>query len=133
MFIKILFLISVPSILFIGCDIDGITETKIPEVVLEQNSVAPIKIISPVSTNRWKCGTEESIVWESPVNVKRVRIELYRKLSLQRIIENEIDNKNIYRWKIPDNLSASLNYSIKVINVENETQFGQSERFTIER
>lgn len=121
------------SLFLISCNIDGINVAEIPEVNIEMMSVSPIKVLSPSSKDVWKIGSEQIISWEQPSNVRRIRIELYRKTALQRILVNETSSKGFYIWQIPDDISVSLNFKIKVINTENENQFGFSERFIIEK
>ncbi len=116
-----------------GCNIDGVEVADIPEIEIETTSIAAIDVISPTSADRWKKGESYLIRWSSPSGIKTVRIELYRKTALQRVIINDIENRNEYWWNIPDEIATSLNYSIKVVNTANENQFGFSQRFTIER
>lgn len=119
------------ALAFNGCYINRGEETTDSIIGTNIISSAPINITSPTSYDRWELGSEQRITWQSPITVKKVRIELYRKNSLQRVIISETENNNSYVWILPTDLSLSLNYLVRVINLENEDQYGNSERFTI--
>ena len=94
--------------------------------------VEKIIVTSPERGDFYAPGDLIEIKWlTSFSSVRKLKILLYRKSSLQRTIIENIQNTGSYFWRIPDVIDNSVHYIIKVVNSNNPEVFNYSGQFGI--
>lgn len=89
-------------------------------------------ITSPKYAASYKHSESMNIKWLTSGSVEKINIKLFRKSAFQFDIANAADNNGSYNWKVPEDLSNSLHYILRIENTNNSNEYTLSERFIIE-
>jgi hypothetical protein len=78
-------------------------------------AVTGITVVSPNGGEIWPEGTNKEIKWSSTGNTgPNVRIELWKGLSLYKVITSSTPNDGSYIWSIPYSIPIGTNYKIRI-------------------
>ena len=100
--------------------------------IKEKETEGAIFFTSPTPVSNWNAGGSYTISFNyvgDPLGY--VKIELYRDGSFYRTIDNSANGTVSYEWEVPDDLSTSSTYQIKVTSLDDANLWGLSEEFTI--
>ncbi|MCX8057738.1 MAG: GPI anchored serine-threonine rich family protein [Ignavibacteria bacterium] len=118
----------VSLVLLVSCrkDTDNFSVEYIPSISNEE-----FKIISPKSGEIWRIGETYEIKWVNSSRAKQVKIELYRKNVLRKVISNQTENDGSFFYSVPMNSEISSLFRIKISNYDDPQEFVFSEYFSI--
>jgi hypothetical protein len=111
----ILYMIFGSLLLLTACRVNSSPASNSTDLILN-NQAVDIAIVSPSESELWKPGTENLIRWNLSHDISSVTIELYKKDELRLKIAENIGAKSSFVWKIPDDLSPSHHYRLKIFN-----------------
>ena len=90
-----------------------------------------IRITAPTSGTIWYSGKPQLIKWDTLGNISHVNIEIYKGIELKYSLVNDTKNNGKYTWLIPFEVSAGLDWNIKVIDSLNASIYDISDYFEI--
>jgi len=76
-------------------------------------------------------GYLQTLTWSHYDPNKKINIELYKNGQLVRVIANNISNVGFFNWYITTDYSNSANYQLRVIEVNNNSEFVFSNYFAL--
>jgi hypothetical protein len=122
----LIILIAIPIILC-GCRIDE--SDPVSAAVIRSGE--PPAFSNPETGIVIYKGSELKMKWLN-FNVKQVRLELLKKkLYNRRIIVDFYENNGAYNWVVPPEIPGSVSYQVKLVNINDETDFIYSPVFEI--
>lgn len=127
-YIQIFILLS--TILLGGCRLLTGNSTE-PESIVEPVYLNAFIITAPKYSSFWKPGDMMEIKWITSGSIDKVDIQLYRKSTFKKNLENNLKNNGSFIWNIPNEIDHSLHYHIKIINHNNPVENELSDRFAI--
>lgn len=89
------------------------------------------QIISPKQGDVWRIGETYEIKWIPSSRARFVKIELYRKNTLRKIIAQQTENNGSFFYSIPLDSEISNLFRIKIINLNDPNEFVLSNYFSI--
>lgn len=110
----------------------SIVDTSDAFEIKEKETEGAIFFTSPTPVSNWNAGGSYTISFNyvgDPLG--NVKIDLYKDGSFYRIIDDSADGTAVYDWEIPDDLSTSSTYQIKVTSLDDAELWGLSDEFTI--
>ena len=129
--VKYLYLIILSLIFLAGCR-ESLTTPEEPSKISVDEEFIFTKFNSPTLLEKFSPGATMKISWVKVQNVEKLRIELYRKTTFQRVITSSTEDTGSYEWRIPILIDHSRHYRIKIINIDNESQSLISDDFYID-
>lgn len=98
----------------------------------ENFTISPTSFLVDTPSNiSWNTEEMYSILWRTTDFISYVKIELYDNGELVHEIWDETPNDRKYRWGIPPSINSSKFYQIKIVDVNNESNFSYSDFFEI--
>ncbi|KKL91765.1 hypothetical protein LCGC14_1891420, partial [marine sediment metagenome] len=73
-----------------------------------------ISITAPFSSTSWETNQTYNIMWDATDYIANVKIELYENGIFNMEISESTPNDGVYLWTVPNNLSDSLQYRIRI-------------------
>ena len=102
-----------------------------PELIVQPPSESSqIIVTSPVHGSIWEKGNVIKIKWIAP-RIEKIRIELYRKVDYKLTIARDAENDGICEWTVPNELTASNHYLLKISNQKDARVYNYSGRFAV--
>lgn len=116
---------------FYSCDFiyKDYSPNDYPEAVITYQN--RITVVSPSFADEFRRGSEINIAWSSFGTINKVDIELFKKSQQIRIIKSSSDNTGQLKWMIPSDIPNSVQYSLRISNSENKSEFAISDRFAV--
>lgn len=129
---RLLLILFIPSILlFFSCS-EG-RDIADPDVDVSTfayvNTV--MKTVQPTEGEIWHPGEEREIKWQTSKDVKQITIQLFKKTQFKGNLVKGHSTSKPFIWKIPESITPSHHYRIKLINSQNSDQTRTSEDFFI--
>jgi hypothetical protein len=91
-----------------------------------------IQVLTPIASDNWLTGDQETITWNSDGGGANVRLDLYRSSSLVGNIDASTPNDGSYDWQVTDGgTGTGSNYRIKISDQVNPSCIAFSDYFTI--
>jgi len=87
--------------------------------------------LKPLGTTAYKKGEEVKLSWVGNGPSDKMNIELMRDNQVYKTLAEKTANTFSFTWKIPKNLKAGKDYSIRVINANIPSEVSTSELVTI--
>ena len=98
----------------------------------ENFTISPTSFLVYTPSNvSWNTEVMYSILWRTTDFISEVKIELYDNGEFVNEIWDRTPNDRKYRWGIPPSINSSKFYQIKIIDVNNESNFSYSDFFEI--
>lgn len=111
---------------------DSITEPNNDKIEDKNPTVLTLKEIQyPSERVTWNTGESHEIKWEITENLENVRIILLKKYVEVAIIEAITPNDGSYYWTIPNNISPSHHYRIRLTPTNYKSAQATSVEFEI--
>lgn len=98
---------------------------------LPTGTTPSITVLSPPSLSRWPAGSQQTLRWNTTGTIPKVKIELYKNLSLSSTVTSSANNTGSYTWNIPADMTPAADYKIKITDASNSAVFGESGAFSI--
>ena len=116
---------------YAGCR-DSVNEAPEIEVTIKDTeTIQNINILAPVKDALFEPGDLIKVRWLSSESLSKVDVFLLRKNIVRQTLVTNHTNSGTFGWRIPLEFDNSIHYSIKVVNSSRETNYGQSESFSI--
>jgi hypothetical protein len=133
------FLWTVPEGVSIGTDWNiKISDTSDPLIYAISEFfevVTAIVVLTPKSTSKWYTGRRYEITWSSTGNISFVNIEFRKGGILQFPLNggplNNIPNNKSYSWDIKHDVLPGINWTIRVVDSNKSSIYGESDSFEI--
>ncbi|MCW8805512.1 MAG: GPI anchored serine-threonine rich family protein [Ignavibacteriaceae bacterium] len=121
----------ISTFFFSGCR--QILEDGEPPDSIIQPPIEATKLIvnKPTFGTIYSPGDSLRIEWVAPT-IKEIDIQLYRKSDYKFTLIENLENNGKFNWKIPNNISPSNHYLIKIISHNNTKIYEFSGQFGIE-
>ena len=87
-----------------------------------------LRILVPNGGESWEIGTRQKIIWESTL-FDDVEIKLYKGTVLFRVLEYTYVNAGIYEWLIPNDVTVSDRYKVRIFAKNNSAGDDTSDEF----
>ncbi len=128
--IRILFLLTLASLLFISCR----ESINTPEDPIEEKPVIVSlkQIQNPVERVEWIPGNTYEIKWDITNNVNYIKIDLLKKFKKVHTIIATTENDGSYNWLIPTDFPGSHHYRINLTLTNNDYIAAHSVEFEIQ-
>ncbi|QQS35640.1 MAG: hypothetical protein IPM56_15555 [Ignavibacteriales bacterium] len=106
------------------------------EISPSENIVPPVTdeafVFDPAVGEKWMPGGQYKIKWSYPGSVEEVNIILLKKKQYNKLeIQMNAVNSGIFTWNIPENITQSVSYQIKIENSADPRYFFYSNVFEI--
>lgn len=89
-----------------------------------------VHLLTPTLGTQWVPGDTETITWADNLGGP-VRLELWQGSNRQAIIASSTPSNGAYIWPIPATLPYATNYQVRVIDLADDTVYGQSQSFAL--
>ena len=90
-----------------------------------------IQVTAPVFGEVWKPGTANLIKWKVSANIKLIDLQLFKKNKFRFTIASRVQNDGSFEWVVPNNITRSVHYRIKLVNSSRTDDFNFSDTFYI--
>jgi len=121
--IKRIFIIGTMILLFGVCTTSFFHENV--------KAAGEINIYSPSSGSIYYAGDSIYIGWTPPDAGNYVKIELHKNWAFSETISSNTSNDGSYSWSIPNTISSSSSYHIKVTSLSDDNVYDYSDYFSI--
>lgn len=89
---------------------------------------APLTVVSPNGGEVWRIGEKETIEWSTQgAPDPMVRVELWRRGELVRVIKNSTDNDGKQKWKVKESVEPGRGYRVRIISTADAGIFDESD------
>lgn len=132
--IKILyFFVFAWIVLAAGCRerFDPLQSDETNNAFIPNDEPITIKVISPRTGDVFQTGDDLQIRWQTTGTVNYLTVQLFRGSELVFPITVSTTNDEVLTWYIPNAVTSSSNYRIRVVSGENNNVYSFSEIFTI--
>ncbi len=115
---------------FYALTIEGVGNPQVNTGVSCFTIKAKISMIAPTNAVNWEMTTSHLIRWQDNIS-ENVDIKLYKGASFIRSIALNTPSDGSFDWVVPDDLSAALDYKIRITKTGDETVSVYSSFFII--
>ena len=104
-------------------DFNGTIAVRLKGVAMPQ--------LKPLDQSVYKKGSVVNIAWTGGGKADKMNVELIRDEKVYKVLGTQVENNNALSWKIPNNIKAGSNYSIRLTDVTDPMQPAVSSNFQI--